>query len=87
MSNYAFNSLTPRFYDKVINAKIKAKFGLESHPWQVSIVANITHYKRDVFVISNTNTEKSLTYQSTPKVTGRIVLVISPIIALMKDQI
>ena len=33
MSNYALSLLTPRFYDKNISTKIKAKFGLEIHPW------------------------------------------------------
>lgn len=62
VSNYAYSSLTSEFYDKDISVKIKAKFGLKPHPWQISVVAIITHYKKDVFVIAGTNTEKSLTY-------------------------
>ncbi len=49
-------------------------------------MVDLTHQKRDVFVIAGTNVGKSLTYQAIPEVTGGIVLVISPTIALMEDQ-
>lgn len=49
------------------------------------MVANITHYKKDVFIIGNTNIKKSLTYQSIFKIIRGIILVISLIIALIKD--
>lgn len=86
VSNYVPSSLTLGFHNKDITAKIKAKFGLDPHPWQVSVVVDIAHYKKDVFVIAGTNAGKSLTYQSRLKVTGGIVLVISPTIAFIKDQ-
>ncbi len=86
ISNYILSSLTPRFHDKNISTKIKAKFGLDLYPWQVSMVANITYYKKDVFVIIGTNARKSLIYQSLPEIIGCIVLAISPTIAFMEDQ-
>ena len=86
MSNYALSSWTPRFHDKDISAKLKARFGFKPYLWQVSVVTNITHDKKDVFVIASTNAGKSLAYQSIPEVTEGIVLVIFPTIALMKDE-
>ena len=50
------------------------------------MVVDIAQHKKDVFVIAGSNAGKSLTYQSIPKVTGGIVLVISLTIALMEDQ-
>ena len=79
--NYGF---THEFND--IRVKIKDKFGFEPFPWQVSVVIDIAQHKKDVFIIAGTNAGKSLTYQSIPEVTGGIVLVISPTIALMEDQ-
>lgn len=49
------------------------------------MITNIIHYKKDVFVIVGTNAGKSLAYPSIFEVTGGIVLIISPTIALMKD--
>lgn len=49
------------------------------------MIANITHNKKNVFVIASTNDGKSLTYQSIFEVIGSIVLVISLTIALIKD--
>lgn len=87
MSNYIPSLLTPRFYDKNISTKIKAKFGLDLYFWQVNMVINIAHYKKDVFVIIETNAGKSQTYQSLFEVTKGIVLIICLIIAFIKDQI
>ncbi len=78
--------MIPEFHNKDISAKIKAKFGLNPYSWQVNIIANIVHYKKDVFIIAGTNARKNLTYQSLFEVTEGIILVISPIIALIEDQ-
>lgn len=86
VSNYALSLLIIKFHDKDISIKIKAKFGLKPHLQQISMVVNITHYKKNVFVIADIDTGKSLTYQSILKITRGIDLVISPTIAFMKDQ-
>ena len=86
MSNYTLSSLTPRFYNKDISTKIKVRFGFKPHPWQVSVITNIIYDKKDVFVIASINIGKSLNYLSISKVTGGIVLIIFPTIALMEDQ-
>lgn len=51
------------------------------------MVVDITQAKKDVVVIAGTCAGKSLPYQSIPIITGGIVLVVSPTIALMEDQV
>lgn len=51
----------------------------------VSMIANIAHYKKNVFVIAETNVRNNLTDQSILKVTRGIMLRICLTIALMKD--
>lgn len=66
---------------------INTHFNFKARPWQVGAVIDITKRKRDVCAIAGTNAGKSLVYQSIPVVTGGSVLVISPTIALMEDQV
>ncbi len=66
---------------------INGRFGLKARSWQVSVMVDITHKKRDVCAIASTNAGKCLVYQAIPVVTGGSVLVISLTIALMEDQV
>ncbi len=66
---------------------ISRYFGLKARPWQVSVLVDITLKKRDVCTIASTNAGKSLVYQAILIVMGGLVLVISPTIALIEDQI
>ena len=66
---------------------INIHFNLKARPWQVGAVVDITKRKRDVCAIAGTNSGKNLVYQSIPVVTKASVLVISPTIALMEDQV
>lgn len=50
-------------------------------------MVDITLKKRDVCTIASTNASKSLVYQAIPVVTRGSVLVISPTITLMEDQV
>lgn len=75
---------TPAFY--IVGEKIKAKFGFASFFWQANAIVDLTYQKRDVFVITDTNTQKSWTYQLIPKFTGGIVLVISFTMAFIEDE-
>lgn len=68
VSNYTLSLLITEFYDKDIITKIKAKFGLEPYLWQINVVTNINHHKKNVFIIADTNVGKSLTYQSIPEI-------------------
>lgn len=86
MSNYALSLLTLGFYSKDISAKIKAKFDLESYFWLINMITEITYYKKDVFVIADINIIKSLIYQLIPEITMSIILVISPNITFIENQ-
>lgn len=46
---------------------------------------DITQSKSDIVVIADTSADKSLPYQSIPFIIGGIIMVVSPIIALIKD--
>lgn len=85
MSNNTLGSLARGFYNKDISIKIKAKFGSDIYLWQISVITNIAHYKKNIFVIAGTNTRESLTYQFFFKTNRSIILVISLTIILMKD--
>ena len=62
-------------------------FRLKARPWQISVLVDIVHKKRDIYTIANTNASKSLVYQAIPVVTGGLILVISPTITFIEDQI
>ena len=79
-----YNSSTSAFHN--VRVKIEAKFGFAAFRWQASAIIDLTHHKKDVFVIAGTIARKNLTYQAIAEVTGGIVWVISPTIALMEDQ-
>lgn len=66
--------------------KIEAKFGFAPFLWQASAIFDLIYQKKDVFVITGTNARKSLAYQAILEVTEGIILIISPIIALIEDQ-
>ena len=71
----------------LVRRAINRQFNVKARPWQVSVVFDITKRNRDVCAIAGTNAGKSLVYQSIPVITDSIVLVISPTIALMEDQV
>lgn len=62
MSNNTLGSFAWGFYDKDISTNIKAKFGSDIHLWQISVITNIAYYKKNIFVIVETNARESLTY-------------------------
>ena len=70
-----------------IRQAIHARFGLKARPWQVSVLIDITEKKRNICAIASTNAGKSLIYQVILVITGGSILVISPTIALMEDQV
>ncbi len=72
---------------KSVRQIINTHFNLKARPWQVGAIIDITKCKRDVCAITGTSTGKNLVYQSIPVITRGFVLVISPTIALMKDQV
>lgn len=70
-----------------IHHGIYVQFGLKARPWQVSVLIDICQKKRNVCALASTNAGKNLVYQAISVITGESVLVISPTIALMEDQV
>ncbi len=66
---------------------IHTHFNLKPRPWQVGAIMDITKRKRDVCTIAGTSAGKNFVYQSIPVVIGGSVLVISPTIAFIEDQV
>lgn len=68
--------------------KIQKQIGFQPKPWQVSVMADVIHFKKDAIVSAGTGLGKSLPYHLIPLIRpSAIVLVISPTIALMNDQV
>ena len=69
------------------NEVLKKNFGYESlKKEQYKIIYNITHKKKDVLAVLATGFGKSICYQLPFLISGKCVIVISPLISLMEDQ-
>ena len=73
--------------DANLLALLKSRFGYESFlPLQSEIIGNVLA-RRDSLALMPTGGGKSLCYQLPALVFGGVTLVVSPLIALMKDQV
>ena len=70
-----------------LRARLKTLFGFDSfRPGQEAVIAAVMA-GRDCLAVMPTGAGKSLTYQLPARLLGGTTLVISPLIALMKDQV
>ncbi|MCI0345672.1 MAG: DEAD/DEAH box helicase, partial [Chloroflexi bacterium] len=73
--------------DDPVRAELRATFGFDGfRPLQDEVVRAILG-GRDVFVLMPTGGGKSLCYQLPALLSERLAVVVSPLIALMKDQV
>jgi ATP-dependent DNA helicase RecQ len=73
--------------DEALAAELKQTFGFDTfRPGQLPIIRTILA-GRDCIGVMPTGAGKSLTYQLPARVLGGLTLVVSPLIALMKDQV
>jgi ATP-dependent DNA helicase RecQ len=71
-----------------LDAVLKGRFGLESfRPWQKEAIEEVLHGSGRVLVVAPTGGGKSLTYQVPAALLPGTTLVLSPLVALMEDQV
>jgi len=71
-----------------IDLALRERFGLsEFRPWQREAIEELLHGRRRVLVIAPTGGGKSLCYQLPASILEGTTIVISPLIALMEDQV
>src|SRR5580704_458476 len=72
----------------LLDAVLRDRFGLERfHPWQREAIDALLRPGGRVLVVAPTGGGKSLTYQVPAAVLGGMTLVLSPLVALMEDQV
>jgi ATP-dependent DNA helicase RecQ len=71
-----------------LDAVLRSSFGLESfRPWQREAIDELLEGSGRVLVVAPTGGGKSLTYQVPAAVLPGLTLVLSPLVALMEDQV
>jgi ATP-dependent DNA helicase RecQ len=71
-----------------LDASLRERFGLPGfHPWQREAVEAVLTGSGRVLVVAPTGGGKSLTYQYPASVLDGMTLVLSPLVALMEDQV
>ncbi|MGB5811938.1 MAG: ATP-dependent DNA helicase RecQ [Polyangiales bacterium] len=71
-----------------IDSALRDQFGLDAfHPWQREAIGELLEGRRKVVVIAPTGGGKSLCYQLPASVLEGTSVVVSPLIALMEDQV
>src|SRR5580700_5369477 len=71
-----------------LDAVLQGRFGLERfHPWQREAIEAVLRPGGRVLVVAPTGGGKSLTYQVPAAVLPGMTLVLSPLVALMEDQV
>jgi ATP-dependent DNA helicase RecQ len=71
-----------------LDAVLRSSFGLDGfRPWQREAIEGLLEGSGRVLVVAPTGGGKSLTYQLPAAVLGGTTLVLSPLVALMEDQV
>ena len=71
-----------------LDGQLNNVFGLKAfRPWQREAIEALLNGQRQVLVVAPTGGGKSLTYQLPATLLKRPTVVISPLIALMEDQV
>src|SRR5215472_7778847 len=71
-----------------LDGVLRERFGLEGfRPWQREAIEALLEGPRRVLVVAPTGGGKSLTYQLPAAVLEGTTLVLSPLVALMEDQV
>src|SRR5271169_6456011 len=71
-----------------LDSVLRESFGLEAfRPWQREAIHGVLEGSGRVLVVAPTGGGKSLTYQVPGAVLGGMTLVLSPLVALMEDQV
>jgi ATP-dependent DNA helicase RecQ len=84
---YETAEAAPPMNDPLVDV-LRSRFGLEDfRPWQREAVDALLHGPRRVLVVAPTGGGKSLTYQLPAAVLDGTTLVVSPLVALMEDQV
>src|SRR5688500_12938994 len=80
-------SMSPSSIDETLLV-LQKRFGLSSfRPWQREAIEAVLEGPKRVLVVAPTGGGKSLTYQLPAAMLGGTTLVISPLVALMEDQV
>jgi len=75
-------------HDKELDTALQARFGLPAfHPWQREAIEAVLGAPGRALVVAPTGGGKSLTYQFPAAILEGTTLVISPLVALMEDQV
>ena len=74
--------------DDEMTRRLRQRFGLDSfHPWQREAIDELLHGRRRALVVAPTGGGKSLCYQFPATELDGTTVVVSPLIALMEDQV
>lgn len=78
----------PQPHEDPLEAALRSRFGLGSfRPWQREAIDALLEGPGNVLVVAPTGGGKSLTYQLPAAVLDGTTLVVSPLVALMEDQV